>query len=298
MDYHEFRNQYEAQHPASVPVLRYELAAFPAWVRWAVMAMFMAAAVISGVHTVPTVYQTIESGKVAPLVHDIAALSSFIAVELAILLSAYLLKRNRGLGWLLLITTSFVAGIANLQSSLTAMSGKQADAWTQIVAVSVGLAAPLIVLASGKLLVDIFNGERTVNARADERYHEECKKFDAEVLAAFEKFSRSKKASVQLPAVPAGVQPSMLPASAMLSAADMRTHGHGHGYARATDARERVRTYLREHPDAIRLSSRELAEQLGVGKTIVAEELKTLRQGNTGLIQEAEAIISEVNDGE
>ena len=41
MDYHEFRSQYEAQHQASVPVLRYELAAFPAWVRWAVMAMFM-----------------------------------------------------------------------------------------------------------------------------------------------------------------------------------------------------------------------------------------------------------------
>lgn len=294
MDYHEFRSQYEAQHPASVPVLRYELAAFPAWVRWAVMAMFMAAAVISGVHTVPTVYQTIEKDMVAPWVHQLAAMSSFVAVELAILLSAYLLKRNPKLGWLLLITTSFVAGIANLQSSLTAMSGK--NAWTQIVAVSVGLAAPLIVLASGKLLVDIFNGERTVNARADERYHEECKKFDAEVLAAYEKFSRSKKAPVQLAAPSASVQPSMLPASATLSAADTRTHGNGQGYARATDARERVRTYLRENPDAIRLSSRELAEQLGVGKTIVAEELKALRQGNTGLIQSAEAVISEVDN--
>lgn len=296
MNYEEFRQQYEAQHPSSVPVLRYELSTFPGWVRWAVMAMFMAAAIISGVHTVPTVYQTIEKDKVAPLVHDIAALSSFVAVELAILLSAYLLKRNAKLGWLLLITTSFVAGIANLQSSMTAMSGK--DTWTQVVAVSVGLAAPLIVLASGKLLVDIFNGERAVNSRADERFREESKLFDAEVLTAFEKFSRSKRSSVQLPAVSAPSSAPMLPSASALSAADTRTHGHGQGYARAADAREQVRTYLRENPDAIRLSSRSLAEQLGVGKTIVAEELRVFRQGNTDVVQTAEQIIGEVGDAQ
>lgn len=292
MDYHEFRTQYEAQHPASVPVLRYEMSVFPAWVRWAVMAMFLAAAIISGVHTVPTVYQTIEKDKVAPLVHDIAALASFIAVELAILLSAYLLKRNAKLGWLLLITTSSVAGIANLQSSLSAMAST--DAWTRTVAIAIGLAAPLIVLASGKLLVDIFNGERTISGRADERYREESKAFDAEVLAAFEKFSRKHPASAQLSA---SVQPTMPVLSAPASAADMRTHGHGQGYARATDAREVVRTYLREHPDAIAMSSRDLAAQLGVGKTIVAEELKAIRMAQTGsVVQAAEQIIREVRD--
>jgi hypothetical protein len=199
MNYEEYRQQYEAQHPASVPVLRYEQSIFPAWVKVAVMAMFFAAALISGVHTVPTVYQTIEADKVAPLVHDIAALSSFVAIELAILLSAYLLIRNAFLGWTLLIVTSFVAGVANLQSSMSALSGK--DDWTRLVAIVMGLAAPLIVLASGKLLVGIFNSERTISARAEERFREERQAFDAEVLTAFEKFSRSKRSQVQQIAV-------------------------------------------------------------------------------------------------
>lgn len=294
MNYEEFRQQYEAQHPASVPVLRYEQSIFPRWVKLAVMAMFFAAALISGVHTVPTVYQTIEANKVAPLVHDIAALSSFVAIELAILLSAYLLVRNAFLGWTLLIVTSFVAGVANLQSSMMALDGK--DDWTRLVAVVMGLAAPLIVLASGKLLVSIFNSERSINGRAEDRFREERQAFDAEVLGAFEKFSRSKRSSAQLSTASATPSASLLPSAPVVSVADSRTHGHGQGYGRATDAREQVRTYLRENPDAIKLASRELAALIGVGKTIVAEELKAARQGRT--VQTAEEIIAEVGDEE
>lgn len=292
MNYDEFRQQYEAQHPASVPVLRYEMSMFPGWVRWAVMAMFTAAAVISGVHTVPTVYETIEADKVTPVVHAIAALSSFIAVELAILLSAYVLKRNAKLGWLLLITTSCVAGIANLQSSMTAMAGK--DDWSRLVAIVLGVSAPLIVLASGKLLVDIFNGERTISGRADERYREECKAFDAEVLAAFKK--DGKRA---LPAVSAAPSAPQLPSASVVSAADNRTHGHGQGYGRNVDSRERVRTHLREHPEDLTLSARALADKLGdVGKTVVADELTALRKANGQLLKNAEAVIAEVGDEE
>jgi len=296
MDYQEFRTQYEIQHPSSVPVLRYEMSVFPRWVRWAVMAMFASAAIISGVHTVPTVYATIEAGKVAPWVHEVAALASFVAVELAILLSAYLLKHNPWLGWMLLIITSVVASIANLQSSLSAMNGK--DGWTQLVAVTVGIAAPLIVLASGKLLVNIFNGERSVNGRAEERFREECRAFDAEVLTAFEKFSKSKKSSVMLPTMSASVQPQLPSASAQVSVADTRAHGHGQGYGRATDAREQVRTYLRENPAAIAMSSRQLADVLNVGKTIAAEELKAVRLSQTSqpVIEQAEDVIKAVSD--
>lgn len=292
MNYDEFRQQYEAQHPSSVPVLRYEMSVFPAWVRWAVMAMFMAAAIISGVHTVPTVYETIEADKVAPLVHDAAALASFIAVELAILLSAYLLKRNTVLGWLLLIITSCVAGIANLQSSMTAMSGK--DDWSRLVAVVLGVSAPLIVLASGKLLVDIFNGERSINTRAEERYLEACKAFDAEVLTAFKRDGKRLVSTVS--AAPSA--PLSLSASAV-SAADNRTHGHGQGYGRNVDSRERVRTHLREHPEDLSLSARALADKLGdVGKTVVAAELTALRKTGGQVIQAAEEVISGVSDEE
>lgn len=261
MDYHEFRSQYEAQHPASVPVLRYELSVYARWVKWAVLAMFLAAALISGVHTVPTVYQTIEAAKVAPLVHDIAAMSSFVAVELAILLSAYLLIRNPWLGWALLIVTSFVAAVANLQSSMSALAGK--DDWTRLVAVVMGLAAPLIVLASGKLLVVIFNSERTISGRAEERFREECKAFDSEVLGAFEKFTRTSKRSqpdriaVQsvhsLNSVNGSVnEPLKLPYAA----------NSANGYTKRMDARTIITQYFNEHPEDLHTRLDELVEKI------------------------------------
>lgn len=286
MNYDEFRQQYEAQHPASVPVLRYEMSMFPSWVRWAVMAMFTAAAVISGVHTVPTVYQTIEADKVAPLVHDIAALSSFIAVELAILLSAYLLKRNAKLGWLLLITTSFVAGIANLQSSMTAMAGK--DNWTRLVAVAIGLAAPLIVLASGKLLVDIFNGERTINGRADERYRDECKAFDAEVLSAFEKFSRSAKRSQPI-SIEVSSEHSLNSLNGSVNEQPKlpRSVNSSTGYTKRMDSRSIISEFFEQHPDELNTKLDELVERIEqqsgvkVGRTSVHNvRSELLKQAN------------------
>jgi hypothetical protein len=55
-------------------------------------------------------------------------------------------------------------------------------------------------------------------------------------------------------------------------------HGIGQDHSRTADARDRVRIYLEEHPEAIELSVRALAELSGVGKTIAAEELSAYKQ--------------------
>lgn len=266
MDYSEFRAQYEAQHPASVPVLRYEASMYPAWVKWAVLAMFMAAALISGVHTVPTVYETIEASKVAPQIHEIAALASFVAVELAILLSAYLLLYNPWLGWTLLLTTAFVAAIANLQSSMSALSGK--DDWTRLVAVVMGLAAPLIVLASGKLLVSIFKTERTIDGRAEERFRAECKDFDAVVLVAYEKHSRSKRSHEKM--IVQSVQ-SVHSLNSLNEPVNEPVNEQGQlpytvnsssGYTKRMDARTIISRYFNEHPEDLNTRLDELVERI------------------------------------
>ena len=75
--YLQFREEYERQHPASVP--RHTpaiIGEYPGWVHYIVLAMFVSAAILSGVHTVPTVYDTIESGKVSEIVRQVAALLS------------------------------------------------------------------------------------------------------------------------------------------------------------------------------------------------------------------------------
>lgn len=328
LDYMGFRQQYEQQHPASVPILRlppepelqYETGVYPSWVKWAVLLMFIASAIISGVHTVPTVNETIEQTKVALWVQHFAALSSFVAVELAILLSAYLLIKNKILGWLILIVTFVIAIIANVQSSMSALSASDNSDWTRMVAIVLGAGAPLIVLMSGKLLVSIFNGERAITARAQERlstaretyntsareaeekYQEACRIFDAAVLEAWERYQKGHKRASAALSAPSVVSALSAPA---MPVADARGHGHGQGYSRTTDARERVQQYLLENPEAIKMGSRELAKMVGVGKTIAADELKRVRQSLpngqpavSNVLRAAEQVIEAVADNE
>lgn len=63
-------------------------------------------------------------------------------------------------------------------------------------------------------------------------------------------------------------------ADRLLSAGQQRT---GSGYARASDARERVKAYLAAHPEAMGRPVREVAEAVGVGKTVTGDVMKEMR---------------------
>lgn len=261
MNYDEFRQQYEAQHPASVPVLRYEANVYPTWMKWVVLAMFLAAAFISGVHTVPTVWQSIEADKVSPLVRDIAALMSFVAVEFAILLSAYLLIRNAWLGWTILIVTFLVAIVANLQSSMAALANK--DDWTRVVAIVLGIGLPLIVLMSGKLLVSIFQSERAISGGAEKRYRDECKAFDAEVLSGFEKFTRSGKRS-QPVRIEVQSEHSVNSLNGSVNEQPKLAHSvnSSTGYTKRMDSRTIISEFFEQYPDEVNTKLDELVERI------------------------------------
>lgn len=287
MDYTEFRAQYETHHPASVPVLRYEANVYPSWVKWAVLAMFIAAAVISGVHTIPTVHQSIEADKVATWVRDAAALLSFVAVELAILLSAYLLIRNAALGWLILIVTFIVAIVANLQSSMAALTGK--DDWTRVVAIVLGAGAPLIVLMSGKLLVSIFQSERAISSGAEKRYREECRVFDADVLAAYEKFSRSKRSLPPAATVQSVHSLNSVNGSVNKPAQLSHSVNSASGYTKRMDSRAIIREFFTQYPDAMNDKLDELVERIEqqtgakVGRTSIHNvRSELMKQGVSG----------------
>lgn len=59
--------------------------------------------------------------------------------------------------------------------------------------------------------------------------------------------------------------------------ADGRGHGYGQGYNKRTDARTLVWTHFEQHPEDARLTVRELAEKIGVGKSTVSEVLREMR---------------------
>ena len=50
------------------------------------------------------------------------------------------------------------------------------------------------------------------------------------------------------------------------------------GYAKRTDARQLVRQYLADNPDALTVPVRELATLIGVGKSTVADVLREMKQ--------------------
>lgn len=270
MNYNDFRTIYAQQHPASVPTMEVEMSEYPAWLRYAVFLMFLSAAVLSGVHTVPTVHRSIEVGSVAGWVRDGAALLSFVMVELAILLSAYLLVKRSVLAWMVLAVTFTVAMAANLVSVSRAFGESQAVG-DQLVAIVLGVAAPLIALMSGKMFVSIHTVERGQHSRAARAFREASQRFDADVLAAWEKYQRR-----------AGVRPSLSeserPQLSAVASADVQPdtsngqngHATGQGYTKRTDARTLVESYLAENPDALTMPVRELATLIGVGKSTVA----------------------------
>lgn len=51
----------------------------------------------------------------------------------------------------------------------------------------------------------------------------------------------------------------------------------GRGYKKRMDARERIAKYLQRHPAAVAWSARDLAHEVGVGKSTAADVLRSLR---------------------
>lgn len=190
MEYNEFRQQYEDQHPASVPRMEVEMNEYPPWVRPAVLLTFVCAALVSGVHTVPTVWKSIEVGTIiTEVIRNVISVASLVAVEMAILLSAYLMAKGVRLAYFVTFIASSVAVMANLYSVVTAFNTSD-DKGALAVAVVLGIGAPLIALFTGKMFVDIHRADRIQDARAHKLFREASVAWDKEVGAAFKKYQK------------------------------------------------------------------------------------------------------------
>lgn len=258
MDYLEFRAAYELQHPASVPKMEIEMHEYPAWVRWAVLLTFIAAALVSGVHTVPTVWKGITPGEIITAdVRNWAALASLVMVEFAILLSAYLMAKGQVLAYIVVTIASVVAVGANLYSVVNAFATNN-EGGVILVAVIMGIGAPLIALFTGKMYVDIHRADRVQDARSKKAYKEACVQWDKEIERAYK---AHQKASVLRP-----------------SQTDRREKVSVRSDNRQTDKRTLVEQWLKDHPDKRGMSVRDIQAEMGgvVGHDLIAKVKKSM----------------------
>lgn len=264
MNYEEFRKEYEQQHPSSVPKLKKEISPYPRWTRWGVFLMFLSAALLSGVHTIPVTYNGIPGGSlISDDARRIAAHSSFIAVELAILFSAFvmLVKNNLRLAYIVIGVCFVIAIIANITSiSETFQNGTILDIGGVFVSFAFGVGMPLVALMAGKLFVNIHQTERRLDHDAQERLDKAQKAFDKEILKAW-------KASNQPSKEPSNRQPD-----------------ESSKTVKPIDASQRVIDYLRENPaDIDGLSSGRLASKLGVSKATANNVQRKMKGDGNGV---------------
>lgn len=270
MDYGDFRTEYMNRFPSKVPKRREIIHAYPRWLAAVVMAMFITSAVLSGVHTVPTTYLAIED-SVPEIVRAMASVGSFVSVEIAIFVSAYLMlsKDSRKWAWIVLFLSGAVAIGANLYSSSKAFEENTATG-VIFVAYVMGICMPAIALVSGKLFVNIHRAERQLKMEVEDEYRSALITFDEEVDNEYQK-ERSKLDR----------RTRRAPVSGMSIRTGQRTDSgqvSGYGYNRTADAKELVRRHLEANPEDFNLSVRMLADKLEVGKSTVADVRRVMQE--------------------
>lgn len=260
MDYLEFRQQYEQQHPASIPQQEAVIADFPAWLQPLCLIMFVAVSIVSGVHTISTIRQTFINSLFPEQYKDTAAFAAFFGFEVALFVSVYswLRPHARWLSYTATGTVFFVIVLANIKDVANSLQG--GNFFDAIIILGIGIGTPLVALLSGKLLVDVFRSGRVSELKARETYRASLSAWDAQIQRAWTTYQ--KRTDRELSGRTDNADKWLLSGQA---------DGQRTNYGRTADARTKVLQYLEENPDAYKLTVRELAIAAGVGKTVAAE---------------------------
>lgn len=266
MEFDEFREQFIRMHPGGAPRAPEGVKA-GRWLRLGIAAMFVCSAGISGVHTVPTIYTTIEGAHVAEWVRQIVSAGSFVAVELGILIMGYDRDARTWSNRLMMGLGLAVAITANVVSISRAISTQSLP--DLVVALILGVFAPLMALLSGEKFRSQREEVEKENERQREAYKAELVAWDGRIVRGWEKYqsslSRPSKAiPMEIPLE--NERRNSIPSESTL------------GHRKAPDASERVESYLSEHPEALHLDGLELARVVGVGKSTAYAVLKEWKQ--------------------
>jgi len=259
LTYDEFRDQWQKQHPASLPQKRNIALPFPSWLPIAVLVMFSSAVLLSAVHTIPTVYDAIPvTDVISEVVRRAAAHAAVFVIELSLFIAVYASASGKTHTYTAIEIVSFVGALAaNLDSVLSTVS--DSDIGGTIVGVIVGSIPPLAAALSGAVYVRMHRSNTHARQQIDEAYREDLKQLDTIVLTAYRKYEKDME---KLLSARSYRQPdtAYLSASVLSDQTDNRqTRGAASGYDRTPDGQQKVIEWLSNHPDSVNQPSRTIA---------------------------------------
>lgn len=246
-EYVAYQKYFDVQHPSSRPVMGdyTPRSSYPEFMQTIVLLMFICAALLSGVHTIPTVYEGIE---VTPIItEDIrkwASVSSFVAIEISLLVSAYMLASNRKIAISILGVGFAVAMISNIYSVFKAMQAK--DVGVIIVALVIGIGMPLIALLAGKMLISMNQAKDEADDKMRIKFKEAVQQYEEKVQAAYVEYKRRTQQRIRV-SRPDNTAPRRIPSETGLPAETRGT---------PINKRSLVEQLFAERPETINLSSR------------------------------------------
>lgn len=242
-----------------------------------------------------------------------------VGVEFGLLYAAFRRKQSKAAGlvvpwtlWalevLLFVTAMVVNGAGSLQAVVSATESIQDKSFGALLAEFPGLPAtgqvalllvPLAALiipigtsVAGEGLATLFLERRELVNDSDSRWREVSAEVEYYALrdAALARGvspSRANKwaASITGAGLSAvSVSTGQERADRTEDRTDERSNGHGtgRGYGKRMDARTVAREYLAQHPEAMNLPSRDVARLAGIGKSVMADEIKRVRTNGNG----------------
>ncbi len=283
MDYQEFRALYEETHPASVPKEAIIESRFSREVGWVTLVLFVFTALASGVHTIPIVEAGIPASSIPQLMITAAVYGSFVAVELALMLSAFLMNHDRTKYWAYAMfgvsaSAAIAANILSVQSAFAANDAEQHIA----VVVLFGVVFPLGALISGIMFVEIKSSERTIARHIQEKFDADSVAWDDKILRAYNNVNKPAKQTHLI--------------------VEDKANGRdaGHGYRRGGGV-QTVLAAVAQDPSLAMLSVRPLAERIGnvssstVGNAFTHEQKQHIAAGSMVIVHDGEKyVIQEV----
>lgn len=279
MDFTEFRKQWVKEHPASIPPRpRFDYGHW--WLIVLIFVMMISAAIVSMVHTIPAIYDTVDQDtlkKAAPIFADLiglVAVAAFAFIELTLFGVEYLSTVERfvadpnlrlnlgGLAKTMSILSLSVAILGNLQSSLGATTNNTSTPLASLVAICVSLAGPLNAMLAGRMLAFVVLITARNRRAVVETYRNAMHDLDAKINAAWTKHQRNAAVPHDVPAEQEAAQngTDFVPPE--------------HDLVPEWNARN-IAEHLAEHPDMRQWTVRDLAEHFGVGNGTI-QRAKTI----------------------
>lgn len=190
MSFEEFSADWQTKHRAQVPDKK-RVTSYQVWfwiAFWVIVAV--AAALFSGVHTIPAARLTIFADVAG---RDWLAVTAFIIVELVIFGAAAGRREIPRLVWLMGAALT-VALVGNISSSVTAVAQNHGDILNQIGGVLLSIIAPFTALAAGEVVhIQLDKRAENVNAN-DSDYLARWQAMEVKINRAYTQYENGLKA--------------------------------------------------------------------------------------------------------